>query len=78
MKALGCQPVERYIPFKVLVSDVNLHPYIVVPATVMVTRMSSSSNSANAGDVNARLQFAPAESKPPTPVAEHVGMCNRL
>ena len=27
MKALGCQPVEKYIPFKVLVSDVNLHPY---------------------------------------------------
>ena len=27
MKALGCQPVESTSPFKVLVSDVNLHPY---------------------------------------------------
>ena len=26
MKALDCQPVESNIPFKVLVSDVNLHP----------------------------------------------------
>ena len=27
LKALGCQPVESTSPFKVLVSDVNLHPY---------------------------------------------------
>ena len=30
MKALGCQPVESTsLSFKVLVSDVNLHPYNV-------------------------------------------------
>ena len=29
LKALGCQPVESTSPFKRLVSDVNLHPYIL-------------------------------------------------
>ena len=34
LKAFGCQPVESTSPFKVLVSSVNLHPYVArgVPA----------------------------------------------
>ena len=31
MKALGFNPVESTSLFKVLVSDVNLHPYNLVP-----------------------------------------------
>ena len=39
MKALGCQPVESYIPFKVVVSDVvNLHHYIEDPRGVNAPR----------------------------------------
>ena len=33
MKALGFQPVGKYIPFKDLVSDVNLHPYSQAKST---------------------------------------------
>ena len=41
LKALGCQPFDKYIPFKVMVSNVNLHPYTTAYSTYW-TRSSST------------------------------------
>ena len=44
MKALGFQPVESTIPFKVLVSDFNLHPYIEAAPGVVVPNAEATLN----------------------------------
>ena len=38
LKALGCQPVESTALSKILVSDVNLHPYIKVEGEIKAGR----------------------------------------
>ena len=65
MKALGCQPVESTSLFKVVVSDINLHPYTAAARRRAAAVQRDFVRDANVGKVGLFREGRVGLSRPP-------------